>query len=78
MCMFHCIKIIIMIGDAFNIPAPSVVIYDNACNLHNYCLNREPAFYKMTWMVVDRLHWPNHTGVYINLVYYVLMISNLL
>ena len=44
------------------IPAPSVVIYDNACNLHSYCLNREPAFFKQSWMVVDRFHWPNDTG----------------
>ena len=29
--------------------ARSVVVYDNACNLENYCLK-------------DRIHWNNHTG----------------
>ena len=43
-------------------PAPSVIIYDNACNLHSYCLNREPVFFKQSLMLVDRFHWPNHTG----------------
>ena len=42
--------------------APDLVIYDNGCNLHNYCLNREPVFFKQTWFVVDRFHWPNHVG----------------
>lgn len=43
--------------------APEVVIYDNGCNLHSYCLNREPDHFKFTWFVVDRFHWPNHTGM---------------
>ena len=44
--------------------APKVVIYDNACNLHAYCrLNRDPLFFKSTWFLVDRFHWPNHTGM---------------
>lgn len=42
--------------------APSVVIYDNGCNLHQYMLNHEPAFFENTWVLVDRFHWPNHTG----------------
>ncbi|XP_070550589.1 uncharacterized protein [Ptychodera flava] len=42
--------------------APRIVIYDNACKLHQYCLNREPAFFKNTMFLVDRLHWCNHTG----------------
>ena len=42
--------------------APSTIMYDNACNLHNYCLNREPQFFKKSWFVVDRFHWRNHTG----------------
>ena len=25
---------------------PQVIIYDNACKLHAYCLNREPALYR--------------------------------
>ena len=43
--------------------APSVAIYDNGCNLHNYSLNREPNFFKRTWFLVDRFHWPNHCGM---------------
>lgn len=42
--------------------APSTVIYDNACNLHNYALNRAPLFFKDTWFLIDRFHWRNHTG----------------
>ena len=38
------------------------MIYDNACNLHNYCLNRELQYFKNTWFIVDRFHWRNHTG----------------
>ncbi|XP_033731140.1 uncharacterized protein LOC117320740 [Pecten maximus] len=40
--------------------APSVIIYDNACNLHAYCLNRDPLFIKDTIFAVDNLHWRNH------------------
>ncbi|XP_070537887.1 uncharacterized protein [Ptychodera flava] len=42
--------------------APKIIIYDNACKLHQYCLNREPDFFKHTMFLVDRLHWCNHTG----------------
>ncbi|CAG2234981.1 unnamed protein product [Mytilus edulis] len=42
--------------------APTTVIYDNACNLHSYCLNRDPDFFKDTLFVVDNLHWGNHTS----------------
>ena len=42
--------------------APTLVIYDNGCNLHNYILNREPHFFKKTWFLIDRFHWPNHIG----------------
>lgn len=41
---------------------PGVIIYDNSCNLHNYCLNRDPVFFKDTVFVVDGLHWDNHIG----------------
>ncbi|XP_052683945.1 uncharacterized protein LOC128168947 [Crassostrea angulata] len=40
--------------------APSVVIYDNACNLHAYFLNRDPLFVQNTTFAVDNLHWRNH------------------
>ena len=46
----------------FFVSAPDVAIYDNECNLHAYALNREPAFFKNTWFLVDRFHWKNHSG----------------
>ena len=42
--------------------APKVVIYDFACSLHQYCLNRDPVFFQNTRFLVDRFHWKNHTG----------------
>ncbi|XP_077986107.1 uncharacterized protein LOC144440592 [Glandiceps talaboti] len=42
--------------------APRIIVYDNGCKLHQYCLNREPEFFKHTIFLVDRLHWCNHTG----------------
>lgn len=42
--------------------APKLIIYDNACKLHQYCLNREPAFFKHTQFAVDRFHWRGHVG----------------
>jgi hypothetical protein len=42
--------------------APDVVIYDFACSLQEYCLNRAPAFFRETRFVVDRFHWCNHTA----------------
>jgi Kyakuja-Dileera-Zisupton transposase len=40
--------------------APKVVVYDFACALHDYCLNRQPAHFKHTAFLVDRFHWYNH------------------
>ena len=42
--------------------APKVIVYDNACQLHRYCLNREPHWFKDSLFAVDRLHWDNHTA----------------
>jgi len=28
--------------------SPKLIIYDNACKLHQYCTNREPAFFSRT------------------------------
>ncbi|XP_066271346.1 uncharacterized protein [Branchiostoma lanceolatum] len=42
--------------------APSVIIYDNACQLHSYCLNRDPGFFQNSRFFVDRLHFKNHKG----------------
>jgi hypothetical protein len=39
-----------------------MIVYDNACNLHTYALNRTPVFFRDTSFRVDRLHWRNHTG----------------
>jgi hypothetical protein len=41
--------------------APEVVVYDFACQLHEYCLNREPEYYKHTLFVIDKLHQWNHS-----------------
>ena len=41
---------------------PRVIVYDNACKLHQYCLNREPQHFQNTLFLVDRFHWKGHTG----------------
>ena len=41
---------------------PGVIIYDNACRLHRYCLNREPIFFKNTSFCVGCFHWRGHIG----------------
>ena len=41
---------------------PKRIIYDNACKLHAYSLNREPLLYKSTKFFVDRFHWRGHIG----------------
>jgi hypothetical protein len=33
---------------------PKYVVYDNACQLRNYCMRREPAFFSDVTFVVDR------------------------
>ena len=40
--------------------APEVVFYDNACQLSEYCLNREPAFFKNTRFFHDCFHGFTH------------------
>lgn len=40
--------------------APRVVVYDFACALQDYCLNRAPGFFSHTTFVVDKFHWGNH------------------
>jgi hypothetical protein len=42
--------------------APSVVIYDNSCNLAMYALKRDPGSFKDTLFLIDRFHYRNHTG----------------
>ena len=42
--------------------APKVVVYDFACALQDYCLNRQPEHFKNTAFLVDRFHWFNHVS----------------
>lgn len=39
---------------------PKVVVYDFACALEEYCMNRDPIWFRDTKFVVDRFHWRNH------------------
>ena len=41
--------------------APEVIVYDYACQLQEYCLAREPTYFRNTVFLVDRLHVKNHT-----------------
>ena len=41
---------------------PRLIVYDNACIFHMYCLKRERAFFSRTSFLVDRFHWKNHKG----------------
>jgi hypothetical protein len=40
--------------------APRIICYDNACQLMHYSTSREPAYFKNTSFVIDRLHEKNH------------------
>ena len=40
--------------------APQELFYDNACQLHEYCLNREPAFFMNTRFWHDLFHSIGH------------------
>ena len=42
--------------------APELIIYDNACNLSEFCLGREPTFFKSTRFLVDGLHYSGHVN----------------
>jgi hypothetical protein len=39
---------------------PLLIVYDNACNAHDYALNREPGFFKGTTFLVDAMHFKTH------------------
>ena len=44
-------------------PVPPLVIYDNCCKLHLYCLIREPKRFQGSRFLVDRLHYRvGHVG----------------
>ena len=36
------------------------IIYDNACNFHNYLLNREPREWQFLRCLVDGAHYRGH------------------
>jgi hypothetical protein len=40
--------------------APSVIIYDNGCNLDDYIMNRSPQHFANTIIISDGFHWCNH------------------
>jgi hypothetical protein len=42
--------------------APDVIVYDFACVLQEFCLNRAPEFFKNTLFVVDNFHWKTHVS----------------
>ena len=42
--------------------APSMVVYDNACNLQRYVLKRTPHYFRHTAFRIDRLHVFAHKG----------------
>ena len=42
---------------------PKLLIYDNACKLHLFCLKREPKRFSESRFMVDRLHYrKGHIG----------------
>jgi len=40
--------------------APSVIVYDFACALGQYCMLREPEYFKDTLFVIDKFHASGH------------------
>lgn len=42
--------------------APHIIVYDFACQLMEYCLNRDPEFFAFTRFFIDRFHESNHTS----------------
>ena len=39
---------------------PKLIVYDFACSLEEYCLNRDPWWFRDTMFAIDRFHWKNH------------------
>lgn len=44
------------------VEAPKRFVFDNGCNVYAYMLNREPAFFQSTRMLVDQMHFRTHTN----------------
>ena len=40
--------------------APKVIVYDNVCHLHQYCMHRAWMYFFNTRFIFDRLHQSNH------------------
>ncbi len=40
--------------------APKLIVYDFACKLEDFCINRAPAYFIYTQFGIDRLHTLNH------------------
>jgi hypothetical protein len=41
---------------------PRVIVYDNACGLATYAMQREPVLFRDTLFCCDPLHWLDHTA----------------
>jgi hypothetical protein len=41
---------------------PKTIIYDNACNLSEYCMNRAPHLFMNSKFLVDAFHYGGHTN----------------
>lgn len=41
---------------------PKVIQMDNSCNVENFCLNREPAYFGSTAFVIDQFHYEAHNN----------------
>lgn len=50
-----------MVYERFKV-APGVIIYDNACNFHRYCMKRQRAYFSNTLYLIDRMHSSGHVG----------------
>ncbi len=42
--------------------APKRLVYDNGCNTHQYCFNREPEYFRETEFFVDEHHYAGHVA----------------
>ena len=50
-----------LLATRFRTPPP-IVIYDNACNVCAYAMNRNPALFRDTHFLSDALHFPAHVN----------------
>lgn len=41
---------------------PQIILYDNACNLYEYILNRNPKPFNDSKLLVDGFHYSSHTN----------------